>query len=152
MFAGNPDVVFADCNLQDGCRPPEGHNPGAGGWPTIRYCNKETGPACEAYTKKTDKSMCDELGDDELMQAYVMEAGKTSLCAVATGAGCGEKELKFIETFKAKSAEDVQKQIDRLNKMAGKSMKAELKAWLSQRLAILKQFAAAQAPTEKAEL
>jgi len=96
--------------------------------------------------------MCEELGDDDLMQAYVMEAAKTSLCAIATGAGCGEKELKFIETWKSKSAEDVTKQIDRLTKMSGKSMKAQLKAWLNARLAILKQFAAAHAPADKAEL
>lgn len=85
--------------------------------------------------------MCDELGDDEYMQGYIMEAGKTSLCSIKTGQGCSDKEKKFIETFKAKSKEDVTKQVERLTKMSGKSMKAELKAWLGQRLAILKQFA-----------
>lgn len=85
--------------------------------------------------------MCEELGDDENMQAYVMEAGKTSLCSIETGQGCSEKEKKYIETFKAKSQTDVSKQIERLTKMSAKSMKATLKAWLNQRMAILQQFA-----------
>lgn len=138
-FAGNSDVAFADCNLQD-CSPPSGHNPGGGGWPTIRYCNKDTGYGCAPYTKKTDGSMCDELGDDTHMNAYVMDFGKTSLCSITSGKGCSDKEKKFIELFKTKSKEDVNKQIDRLNKMAGKSMKAELIAWVTQRIAILKQY------------
>jgi hypothetical protein len=85
--------------------------------------------------------MCEELGNDEHMQAYVMEAAKTSLCSTETGQGCSDKEKKFIETFKAKSVADVTKQIERLTQMSAKSMKASLKSWLNQRLAILKQFA-----------
>lgn len=93
--------------------------------------------------------MCDELGDDEYMQGYVMEAGSTSLCSAETHKGCSEKEIKFIELFKTKSAEDVVKQIERLNGMKGKSMKAELKQWLSQRMAILKQLAKPAASKEE---
>jgi hypothetical protein len=147
VFAGNSDVAFADCNLQD-CSPPDGHSPGAGGWPTIRYCNKDTGYGCAPYTKKTQQSMCDELGNDENMQNYVMEFGKTSLCSVDTFQGCGDKEKKFIETFKTKAQDEITKQIDRLIKMSGKSMKTELKQWLGQRLAILKQFAKSHAKEE----
>ena len=40
----------------------------------------------------------------------------------------------------AKSAEDVKKQLTRLEGMKGKSMKPELKQWLLKRIAILKQF------------
>lgn len=85
--------------------------------------------------------MCEELGDDTHMNAYVMDFGKTNLCSITSGKGCSDKEKKFIELFKTKSKEDVNKQIDRLNTMAGKSMKAELKAWVTQRIAILKQYA-----------
>lgn len=92
-FAENPDVVFADCNLQD-CSPPQSHNAGAGGWPTINYCNKDTGYECAPYKKKTDGAMCEELGNDDHMNAYVMEAGKTSLCDVDTSRGCSDKEKK----------------------------------------------------------
>ena len=38
---------------------------GAGGWPTVRYFNKETGYGGKPYPKKTDKAMCDELGPKE---------------------------------------------------------------------------------------
>ena len=53
------------------------HNPGAGGWPTIKYFNEETGVEGKAYTKKTSGAMCDELGNEEYMNAYVEEAGNT---------------------------------------------------------------------------
>jgi protein disulfide-isomerase A6 len=147
-FAKNSDVAFADVNLSE--EPiRDGHNPGAGGWPTIRYFNKETGYGGQAYTQKTDKSMCDELGDVAMMQAYVEEAGHTSLCSVTTGAGCGDKEKAFIEIWKTKSKADVNAQITRLQGMAAGKMTAELKTWLNQRMAILSQF---QKEHAKAEL
>ena len=45
--------------------------------------------------------------------------------------------------MQAKSAEDVTKQVTRLDGMKAGSMKPELKAWLNQRLAILKLIQAA---------
>lgn len=93
--------------------------------------------------------MCDELGKDEYMQSYITEFGKTSLCSVVTFAGCSDKEKKFIETFKSKPKDDIIAQVERLTKMSGQSMKAELKAWLGQRLAILKQFAKSHAAKEE---
>mmetsp|Transcript_18125 Transcript_18125/g.36906 ORF Transcript_18125/g.36906 Transcript_18125/m.36906 type:complete len:93 (+) Transcript_18125:458-736(+) len=83
--------------------------------------------------------MCDELGNDMYMQAYIEEAGGTFLCRLSDGAGCSEKELKFIEEWKGKGATDVEAQIHRLNGMAASGMRAELKGWVLQRLAILKQ-------------
>ena len=41
-FAGNKDVRFADINLSE-APVRENYSPGAGGWPTIRYFNAETG-------------------------------------------------------------------------------------------------------------
>jgi len=64
-------VSFADVNLSSqnvGRGPP--NNPGAGGWPTIRYFNQETGIDGASYEKKTGKSVCDELGPKE---NYLME-------------------------------------------------------------------------------
>ena len=53
-------MSFGDVNLSE--EPIRGgHNPGAGGWPTIRYFNAETGLAGASYVKKTDDAMC-ELG------------------------------------------------------------------------------------------
>lgn len=119
------------------------YNPGKGGWPTIRYFNKETGYDGAEYTKKTSKSMCDELGDLSYMEAYVTEAGKTSLCAVATGKGCTEKELTFIEAWKEKDPADISSQYRRLAAMRGNKVKASLAEWISQRIAILKQLGGA---------
>eukprot|EP00656_Telonema_subtile_P049435 TRINITY_DN6144_c0_g1_i3.p2 TRINITY_DN6144_c0_g1~~TRINITY_DN6144_c0_g1_i3.p2 ORF type:complete len:109 (-),score=16.48 TRINITY_DN6144_c0_g1_i3:11-337(-) len=70
--------------------------------------------------------MCTELGNNDYMQAYVEEAGETSLCSVGTGDGCTDKEKKFIATFSAKSQEDVAKQVAHLQKMSEGIMKAEL--------------------------
>ena len=81
MFSGNPDVVFGDVTLSEAqVRTINGtpQSPGAGGWPTIRYYNKETGPGGAAYKKVTSKAMCDELGDRKTMQAYVELAASTT--------------------------------------------------------------------------
>ena len=64
-FSSNNDVSFGDINLSEQ-QIRGNHNPGAGGWPTIKYFNKETGYEGATYNKKTDKSMCDELGDYEM--------------------------------------------------------------------------------------
>lgn len=138
-FASNPDVAFGDVNLAEQ-QVRGNHNPGEGGWPTIKYFNNETGYDGKPYKQKTNDAMCDELGNDLYMQAYVEEAGRTFLCKVSDGAGCGDKELKFIEEWKGKGAADVTAQVHRLNGMAASGMRAELKGWVLQRLAILKQM------------
>lgn len=118
-------------------------NPGAGGWPTIRYFNKKTGYGGEAYPKKTSKAMCDELGDNEMMQAYVEEQGGTSLCSIETLAGCSEKENKFITKWKPKTSDEVAKEATRLEGMQSKdsgSMKADVLAWNKARIRILKKL------------
>jgi len=144
MFKENSDVAFCDVNLsQDQVRTSHGEqqNPGAGGWPTIRYFNKETGYGGKPYPKKTDKAMCDELGDNANMQAYVEEMGATSLCSAATEQGCGDKEKTYIGKWKGKSGADAKKELSRLQGMDSQAMKADSAKWLKQRAAILKQFA-----------
>ena len=64
-FSSNSNVVFGDVNLQDAGDIPGKFGAGQGGWPTVRYFNAQTGYDGAPYTKKTDKSMCDELGDME---------------------------------------------------------------------------------------
>jgi len=140
MFSENPDVAFGDVNLSEE-QVRDGHNPGAGGWPTVRYFNKETGYGGAAYVKKTDKAMCDELGDISYMQACVEENAQTSLCNAVTGAGCGDKEKAYLEKMKSKSANDIVSQQERLIKMASGSMAPDLMDWVTKRLAILKQLA-----------
>jgi len=147
-FAENEDVVFGDVVLSGG--GPRGgptSSPGAGGWPTIRYYNKATGVDGSNYEKKTDMSMCDELGPkgEHYMEDYILEAGGTSLCSVvAPFKGCGEKEIKFIEKMAGGDAANVAAQQDRLTKMK-EDPKTKLTdtaaAWMNQRLAILAQLA-----------
>ena len=97
-FANNPDVAFGDVNLaEDQVRETKAggnHNPGEGGWPTVKYFNKETGYEGKPYKQKTSDAMCDELGNDMYMQAHIEEAGETFLCRVSDGKGCGEKEVR----------------------------------------------------------
>jgi hypothetical protein len=147
-YADNADVVFMDVNLSEESirESPDGdpYNPGAGGWPTIRYFNKETGIAGGSYEKKTDGAMCDELGDEAMMEAYVEEYGNTSLCSL-DGKGCSEKELAFIEKSKVMSSDDQRAQLDRLMSMQDKPMKPELLSWVKKRQKILKQLVAAGA-------
>eukprot|EP00051_Salpingoeca_urceolata_P027471 m.481606 g.481606 ORF g.481606 m.481606 type:complete len:99 (+) comp22249_c0_seq1:426-722(+) len=88
-------------------------------------------------------AMCDELGPkgDHYMQDYVEEAAGVSLCSVKPPySGCSEKEQKFITKMSSLSAEDIAAQVVRLKKMGEGKMKAELREWLNQRLAILKQL------------
>lgn len=118
----------------------DSYNPGMGGWPTIRYFNSETGMKGGEYVKKTDKSMCDELGDEDAMIEYIEEYGNTSTCNVVSKEGCGDRQIGYIEKMKVKSMEDITNQLERLEKMEGASMKPDLLKWLKQRKKILSQL------------
>lgn len=142
-------MVFGDVSLSsDQVREigGESQSPGAGGWPTIRYFNKETGYGGKEYTKKTSEAMCDELGPKhDYMQQFVEEAGGVSQCSVKnTEVGCSDKQKTFIEKWTGKPMDEISKQLDRLNGMVGKnsdSMKPEALAWAKQRLNVFKQLA-----------
>jgi len=144
LFAGSDDVAFMDVNLsEDPIREgPNGepYNPGQGGWPTVRYFDKETGIAGGTYTKVTDKPMCTELGDLDRMTEYVEQYGKTALCSVVTEKGCTEKEVAYIGKMKSKPATELAAQIERLGTMDGSTMTAELFKWVKQRTRILNQL------------
>lgn len=79
-FKENTDVEFADVNLSEEkvreAADGTSFSAGVGGWPTIRYFNKETGIGGAPYKKKTDKAMCDELKTNEYMNAYVEEVSE----------------------------------------------------------------------------
>lgn len=136
-------MAFGDVNLSDEqVRESFGvpQNPGAGGWPTIRYFNQETGYGGAPYEQTTSGAMCDELGNVDTMRAYVEDFG-VKICEVATGGQhCTEKQMAFAEKWKEKSPEDVLKQIKRLEGMKAGKMKPDLLEWLKQRLVILKQY------------
>jgi hypothetical protein len=132
-------VKFADVNLQGG-GPRGSGSPGKGGWPTIRYYNKETGTAGADYEKRTDMAMCSELGPEggSMLQEYIESAGKTSACALAPPhKGCSDKEKKFIAKMITVTPETWAAQKTRLIGMKEKKMKADLLNWVNARLAIL---------------
>jgi len=143
-------VAFGDVSLSsDQVRKigGEDQSPGAGGWPTVRYFNKETGYGGKAYAKKTSMAMCDELGPShDYMQQFVEEAGGTSQCNVKkTDTGCTDKQKTFIGKWSEKPKDEIAKQLERLKGMVDKdggSMKPEALSWAKQRLNIFKQLSA----------
>mmetsp|Transcript_32118 Transcript_32118/g.43991 ORF Transcript_32118/g.43991 Transcript_32118/m.43991 type:complete len:155 (+) Transcript_32118:212-676(+) len=149
-FAENKAVRFADVNLQGG-GPRGSGSPGKGGWPTIRYYNKQTGAAGKDYEKKTSMAMCSELGPEGgLLPSFIEEAGKTSLCSTEGPeySGCSDKQKKFIGQVEEMSPEDREKQIARLRTMKDKKMKPELSKWVSQRLVILEALSSSSSKEE----
>lgn len=151
-FKGNPDVVFGDINLSEERISGPPHNPGQGGWPTIRYFNKDTGLAGGSYVKKTDDPMCTELGNKEYLTDYIEDKANTSLCNTTDLSGCSVKQVTYIQKFEVKSKEEIQAQFDRLKGMENNSMKDELKRWILQRKKILQQLLISSSDSLSSEL
>ena len=94
-------MVFADINLSN---EPDfnfrhTYQPGNGGWPTIRYFNKDTGHDGAPYTQRTKDSVCDELGKVEYMRAYVEHVSGVPSCDVISFVGCSEQDTQFIHLW-----------------------------------------------------
>lgn len=153
MFEGNEDVAFGDVNLQESAQDFRGepNNPGLGGWPTIRFFNKETGTAGGNYKKVTDLPMCQELLDRMRMIDYIEGYGKTVLCGL-DGKNCNEKELGYLEKMKAENSEEHQKQMDRLVVMTSNPMNSDLEEWAFRRMRILKKLLATSGGATSSEL
>lgn len=113
-FGENPDVFFGDINLSKGGPGQSSygnHQPGAGGWPSVKYFNKETGTSGSHYAmddKKTEQPMCDELGPNcagdgckgqsGLLQSYVEEKGDTTLCSSKPPfRGCSKEDKEKLK-------------------------------------------------------
>ena len=56
----NDKVVLAEVNCRESRELMQKHQAGAGGWPTLKYFNKETGLAGAKYAQKTQQRVCDE--------------------------------------------------------------------------------------------
>ena len=65
---------------------------------------------------------------------------------------CSTKAVPYAAKWKDKDTASIQKEISRLSGMANKSMTAELKGWLRERLHILNQYAPAVAGSGEEEL
>lgn len=126
-YAASSSVLIADADCtsddaKDLCEEYE-----VRGYPTIKYF-KDGDMKGEDYSGGRDF---------DSLKEFVSESLEVK-CDVNDPTECTDKEKKYIEKMKAKTSEERQKQLDRLDKMKGESMKAELKQWLSQRLHILR--------------
>lgn len=112
------------------------HNPGAGGWPTLRYFNKETGIDGKTYEQKTGMRVCDEMKELNYMYDFIEEQGNTFLCSAVDGKGCNPEEMAFIEMLKDDTLESYKEQLEELESDDGRTSYQEKKR------KILKQFVA----------
>jgi len=80
------------------------------------------------------------------MEIIKIKGGKVpaSRCDVSTLEGCDEKETGYLTKKKADSIEQLGAEVKRLDGMAGKSMSADKKAWLSKRLTLLRKLETAK--------
>ena len=128
-YADSTSVVIgdADCtaSAQELCTDFE-----VRGYPTIKYFTDETGEKGTDYSGGRDFASLKKFVDDSLEVK----------CVVSDPKDCTEKEAAYITKMKAKGADDVAKQVARLEKMKAGAMKAELKQWVNQRFSILKQL------------
>lgn len=119
-------IVDVDCTVEkDLCS-----DYGVSGYPTIKYFTSETGPDGAKYSGGRDY---------DALEKFVQETLQVK-CSVAERDGCSDKENKFIEKMQEKGANDIAKQIDRLDGMKDKPMKPALAGWLKTRLRLLKEM------------
>jgi len=129
-YAASSSVVVgdADCTIEKSvCEKFE-----VRGYPTVKYF-KDGDVKGADYSGGRDYDSLKKFVEDELEVK----------CSIDDIESCSDKAKKFVDTMKAKGAAEITKQINRLTGMTGKSMKAELKAWLHERLHLLKQLDAA---------
>jgi len=171
--------MFGDINLSKGGpgNSPKGgdHQAGAGGWPTFKYFNKKTGFSGSHYAtddKKTQLPMCDETGpncsghDDckgqsGLMQSYIEEKAKTSLCSSKPPfKGCApadkEKMKDVLKKYAKKKVESMDAKLDKLYG-AEKSKNyvrfpEEDKIWIRQQIEIIEMVKEAKIEKEAKDL
>lgn len=87
------------------------HNPGSGGWPTLRYFNKETGLKGKTYKQRTGLAVCDEMKIQVNMNDYVEEQGGTYLCSAFDGSMCDSVELAMINELSNDPSKDYPEQL-----------------------------------------
>lgn len=92
-----------------------------------------------SYEKKTTKSMCDELGVEDNMKAYVEDAAGISGCSL-DGTGCDDRSLAFLEKWKGKHPQEIHNELDRLMSVMEGQMKPEQKDWVKERRTNLKRI------------
>jgi thioredoxin-like negative regulator of GroEL len=127
-FEASKDVVIGDvdCTVEkDLCS-----EYGVQGYPTIKYFTPETDPKGDSYNGGRELDALRTFTEEKL--------GSAAGCDPATGEACDDREKAFVEKMKAKSADDLAKQLARLEGMSGKKMAPDLAKWVRARTSILK--------------
>jgi len=126
VFIGSVDCTSEDND--DLC-----HQYGVQGYPTLKYF-KDGDTEGEDYQGGRSPEDLEEFVDGTLNKKCVVgteeEMGKEE-------SNCSEKERDYARKMRAKTSEERKAQIARLDKMKTGTMKAELKAWIFQRLHVL---------------
>eukprot|EP01126_Amoeba_proteus_P044761 TRINITY_DN498_c0_g2_i1.p1 TRINITY_DN498_c0_g2~~TRINITY_DN498_c0_g2_i1.p1 ORF type:complete len:138 (-),score=32.77 TRINITY_DN498_c0_g2_i1:16-429(-) len=99
---------------------------GVSGYPTLKYF---------VQGEKNDY----QGGRDFAALKQFAEENLAKACDVTSRSDCSDKELKFLDTVKAKP-ETVKSQLERLRNMQGAKVAPTLKQWINQRLNILTQL------------
>mmetsp|Transcript_41955 Transcript_41955/g.85683 ORF Transcript_41955/g.85683 Transcript_41955/m.85683 type:complete len:88 (-) Transcript_41955:316-579(-) len=71
----NDKVVLAEVNCREARDLAKIHQAGAGGWPTLKYFNKETGVAGLKYTQLTKDRVCEEMKKPEAVVKWIEDFG-----------------------------------------------------------------------------
>eukprot|EP01059_Diplonema_ambulator_P032567 TRINITY_DN6450_c0_g1_i1.p1 TRINITY_DN6450_c0_g1~~TRINITY_DN6450_c0_g1_i1.p1 ORF type:complete len:210 (+),score=76.15 TRINITY_DN6450_c0_g1_i1:57-632(+) len=129
-YEGSNSVIIGDVDAT--VHSELGSKYGVQGYPTLKYFTQATGTEPQEYNSGRSY---------DALKAFVEENLEVK-CQVSNGEGCSDKEKDYIAKMKEKGADEIAKQHTRLSNMKGKSMKAELKQWWAQRLAILSQLKA----------
>lgn len=160
--------MFGDVNLaEDQVQGQYAGEPGAGGWPTIRTYNSETGYEGKFAgdwkdSNSLDGAMCDVFGKEETMQRYVEEMAGihapgvfvggvlctdfACLCAQKEGGECSKQEVGYEAKFRDLPVADIQSRLKLLSASLAKSGKDDV--WMKQRITILKLLASIRAAAE----
>ena len=105
-YKNDEGVVFGDVNLREGrvtqSRDGTPQNPGAGGWPTLRYYNADTGPGGAPVERITNQKICDEFKIPQRMIDSVTTSRK--VCDAVTKKGCDDDESAYLDKWRGDAA------------------------------------------------
>lgn len=123
----HPSVFIADINCSD--EEELCSENGVQGYPTIKVYKDGV---VESYEGGRDVDSLKAFVDESL-------AVKCDVTNVK-GSGCSEKAVDYIAKWSGKDRDALKKEHVRLAGMSGKSMKADLKQWMAERISILRQM------------
>jgi protein disulfide-isomerase A6 len=126
-YKDSSSVLIADVDCTTDGGKPVCDSRGVQGFPTIKYYTSEK-PDGEKYQGGRDFDTLDKFVKENLL----------AKCDTKTKENCNPKETEYIDKMSAKGKDAIAKEFDRLEKMKGGDMKPEKKAWLSQRIGLLK--------------